>query len=95
MSTRENIRLIARASFDSTTILLKILCYQLKVTNLLVPHDAPLHPILIGPRREKTCLRWFANNKGADKPAHPGSLISAFAIRLLVSIVSKLAASKN
>ena len=23
-----------------------------------------------GPRREKTCLRGFANNKGADQPAH-------------------------
>ena len=36
-----------------------------------------------GPRREKTCLRGFANNKGADQPAHPRSLISAFAIRFL------------
>ena len=26
---------------------------------------------LFGPRREKTCLRGFANNKGADQPAHP------------------------
>ena len=23
-----------------------------------------------GPRHEKTCLRGFANNKGADQPAH-------------------------
>ena len=36
-----------------------------------------------GPRHEKTCIRWFANNKGADQPAHPRSLISAFVIRLL------------
>ena len=28
-------------------------------------------------------LRWFANNKGADQPAHTRSLISAFVIRLL------------
>ena len=34
-----------------------------------------------GPRREKTCLRGFANNTGADQPAHPRSLISAFVIR--------------
>ena len=27
----------------------------------------------IGPRREKTCLRGFANNTGADQPAHPQS----------------------
>ena len=31
------------------------------------------------PRREKTCLRGFANNKDADQPAHPRSLVSAFA----------------
>ena len=26
---------------------------------------------IYGPQREKTCLRGFANNKGADQPAHP------------------------
>ena len=36
-----------------------------------------------GPRREKTCLWGFANNTGADQPAHPRSLISAFVIRFL------------
>ena len=49
------------------------------------------YKILFGPRREKTCLRRFANNTGADQPAHPGNLISAFVIRLLESILSKLA----
>ena len=39
-----------------------------------------------GPRREKTCLWWCANNKGADQPVHPGSVISTFVIRLLESI---------
>ena len=29
-----------------------------------------------GHRREKTCLRVFGNNQGADQPAHMGSLIS-------------------
>ena len=29
-------------------------------------------------RHEKTCLMPYANNKGADQPAHPRSLISAF-----------------
>ena len=43
-----------------------------------------------GPRREKTRLRGFANNTGADQPAHPRSLISAFIIRSLESIVCKL-----
>ena len=27
--------------------------------------------VIYGPRREKTCLQVFANNKGADQPAHP------------------------
>ena len=39
------------------------------------------HASLFGPRREKTCLRGFANNTGADQPAHTRSLISAFVIR--------------
>ena len=46
------------------------------------------------PRREKTCLLGFANSKGADQPAHPRSLISAFVIRLLESSIFKLASSK-
>ena len=32
----------------------------------------------------------FANNKGADQPAHPLRLISAFVIRFLESIICKL-----
>ena len=47
-----------------------------------------------GPRREKTCVRGFANNIGADQPAHPRSLISAFVIPLLESIICKLAAGE-
>ena len=46
------------------------------------------------PRRKKTCLRWFANNKGADQPAHPRSLVSTFVIRLLESYIYELATSK-
>ena len=38
-----------------------------------------------GPRCEKTCLRWFANNKVTDQ-----SLISAFVICLFESIIYKL-----
>ena len=41
----------------------------------------------IGPRRDKTGLHGFANNKGADQPAHLRSLISAFFIRFLQSII--------
>ena len=50
--------------------------------------------IIYGPRREKTCLWWFAKNTGADQPAHPRSLISAFVIRVLESIISRLATSE-
>ena len=46
---------------------------------------------IFGPRHEKICLRGFANNKGADQPAHLRSLISAFVIRFLESNVCKLA----
>ena len=49
---------------------------------------------LYSPGREKTCLRGFANNKGADQPAHSPSLISAFVIHLLESIISKFATSE-
>ena len=50
--------------------------------------------ISYGPRREKTCLRGVANNKGPDQPARLRSLISAFVIRLLESIISRFATSK-
>ena len=47
-----------------------------------------------GPQREKTCLRGFVNNKGADQPARSRSLISAFVIRLLKRIILRLATSE-
>ena len=50
--------------------------------------------IYFGPHREKTCLLRFANNKGADQPAHPRSLISAFVIRVSERTISKLATSE-
>ena len=40
------------------------------------------------PGHEKTCLIPYANNKGADQPAHPHSLISASVVRCLDSIIS-------
>ena len=33
------------------------------------------------------CLMSYANNKGADQSAHPRSLISAFVVRCLDSII--------
>ena len=35
----------------------------------------------------------YANNKGADQPAHPGSLISAFVIHCLESVICIVAIS--
>ena len=37
---------------------------------------------------EKMCLMSYANNKGADQPPHPRSLISAFVVRCLDNIIS-------
>ena len=42
----------------------------------------------------KNCLWGFANNTGADQPAHRRSLISAFVIRFFESIICKLATGK-
>ena len=44
--------------------------------------------------REEFCHGGSANNKGADQLAHRRSLISAFAIHLLNSIILKLAPSE-
>ena len=51
--------------------------------------------VLFGPPREKTCLWRFANNTGADQLAHPRSLISAFVVRYLESIICKLCCRWN
>ena len=37
---------------------------------------------------EKMCLMSYANNKGADQTAHPRSLIRAFVVHCLNSIIS-------
>ena len=42
------------------------------------------------PRCEKTYRRRFANNKGADQPAHPRRPISAFVIHLMEHIMSNV-----
>ena len=40
------------------------------------------------------CLMVYANNKGADHPANPHSLISTFVVRYLDSVKCMLALSK-
>ena len=47
-----------------------------------------------GQGHAKTCLIPYANNKGADQPAHPHSLISTFVVRCLDSMICTLALSK-
>ena len=47
-----------------------------------------------GPGHAKTCLMSYANNKGADQPAHPRSLISTFVVRCIDSMICKLTISK-
>ena len=49
---------------------------------------------LCGPGHAKTCLKPYANNKVADQPAHPRSLISTFVVRCLDSMICILALSK-
>ena len=46
------------------------------------------------PGHEKMCLMSYANNKGADQSAHPHSLISAFVVHCLDSVVSPVSATK-
>ena len=62
----------------------------IKINNSLVVYTN--FATLFRPLPETASLRWFANNKGADQPAHQRSLISAFIIRFLESITSRLAA---
>ena len=40
------------------------------------------------PGHEKMCLMSYVNNKGADQPAHPRNLISAFVVHCLDCIIS-------
>ena len=50
--------------------------------------------ITYGPGHAKTCLMPYANNKGADQPAHHRNLISAFIVRSLDNITSLVSRSE-
>ena len=50
--------------------------------------------VYCGPVRAKTYLMPCANNKSADQPAHPCSLISNFVVRFLDGMICILAISK-
>ena len=47
-----------------------------------------------GPGHAKMCLIPYANNKGADQPAHPRSLIRTFVVHCLDSIMSLVSISE-
>ena len=49
----------------------------------------------IEPSHEKTCRMSYANNKGADQPAHLRSVISAFVVRCLDSVMSLISVIKR
>ena len=55
---------------------------------------AKFHITSTGPGHVKTCLMPYANNKGADQPVHPRSLISTFVVRYLDRMICILAISK-
>ena len=71
---------------DSTVWgLSKIHCSQLfyNIGEIMKKYD-----LVKEPRHEKNLLMPYANNKDADQPAHPCSLISAFVVCCLDSIIS-------
>ena len=51
---------------------------SLNITSIYVPHSRDILTLL------------HANNKVADQPAHPRSLVSTFVIRFLESIITQL-----
>ena len=54
----------------------------------------PSSPIINEPGHKKRCFMPYANSKGAHQPAHPRSLISAFVIRCLDSVMSLVSVTK-
>ena len=49
---------------------------------------------LLSSATQKNCFRGFANNKGAGQPAHQLSLINAFVIPFLESMICQLGVGK-
>ena len=49
---------------------------------------------LYEPGHAKMCLMPYANNKGADQPVHPRSLIGTFVVHCLASIMSLVSRSE-
>ena len=47
-------------------------------TKIAIWVENVIKQVIYEPGHEKMCLMPYVNNKGADQPAHPRSLISAF-----------------
>ena len=75
------------------TLLYRFLIFAPLLTFFDLAHHGSTF-LLFWPGREKTCLRVFGKNKGADQPAHLRRLIIVFGFRLLKIIISKLATSE-
>ena len=67
--------------YDRFSHLYIITCYEINTTTY-------------EPGHEKMCLMAYANNKGADQPAHPRSLISVFVVCCLDSVMSLISVTK-
>ena len=65
---------------------LQIHCRVCVKTNRYTIASDYLHYVY-GPGQAKTCLIPYTNNKGADQPANPRSLISTFVVRFLDNII--------
>ena len=53
----------------------------------LIRLEASRVNVTFEPHHEKTCFMPYANNKDADQPVHPCSLISTFVVHCLDSII--------
>ena len=87
--TNENSDFLCFDIEDCNNVIICISTFVCIIHILTVNFNAKLSLIL-----KKNCQD-FPNNKGADKPVHPRSLISVFDIRLPVRIISGLATSKS
>ena len=67
---------------------------SLREENVSLRDRATKAELANGPGHAKLCLMSYANNKGADQPAHPRSLISTFFVRCLDSMICILAIFK-
>ena len=78
----------APANLSSDMRYYEFLNQNVRIIKASCNNNNNIYSCLYQPGHEKMCLMSYANNKGADQPAHPRSLISAFAVRCLASIIS-------